>query len=102
MDAEASANFDMDGLAEFLQKLPAIFDSGFGTEEVTMLLRGAQELPHDAEKTWTLQVTHQGRIQPLEVHVFMDDIEAPDVYFRGSDKLIEEIQQSLDEYLDLD
>lgn len=100
--AEASSNFDSDTLAEFLPMLPPIFDAGFGTAEVAQIVRSVGELPLDAEKTLMFDVTHEGVAQCLEVHLFIDDIDAPDVYFKGSDRLIAVIRVKLDEYLDLD
>jgi hypothetical protein len=99
--AEVSSNFDSDTLAEFLPLLPPIFDAGFGTAEVAQIICRVDELPLDAEKTLSFDVTHRGIAQRLQVHLFMDDIDAPDVYFIGSEKLIAAIEATMDEYLDL-
>jgi hypothetical protein len=100
--AEASSNFDLDTLAEFLPVLLPIFDAGFSGAKVVQILNEARNLALDEEKTLVLDVTHEGVAQHLQVHLFMDDIDAPDVYFLGSETLIAAIQGKLDEYLDLD
>ena len=100
--AEASSNFDTESLEEFLRKIVPVFDGGFDTSEIRQVVRVVRSRPLDAEQTLSFGVIFEACPETLEVHLFMDDVEAPDVYFRGTTNVIKRIQAKLDKFLGLD
>jgi hypothetical protein len=47
------------------------------------------------ERRWHFDVIHEGRSVPLEIRAFMDDVEAPDMYFFTVPTLAEVIQAEI-------
>lgn len=88
--SEASMNFDSDSVELFLQQV-SVLVSGFGSSEVAEVVRTIDELDVDEERELRFQVDHEGRLVPLRICVFMDDIDAPDLYFFTTSALAEEI-----------
>lgn len=93
--SEVSMNFDLDTLTPFLSRVSGLVDSGFGEPEITELMAEVSSMAVDAEKQRTYSVIHAGRSTPLEVRVFMDDVDAPDVAFFTSPTLAEAIGQEM-------
>ena len=54
----------------------------------------------DSEKSWDFDVVHTGQKVPLQIRVFMDDVEAPDVYFFTTPELAATINRELRAYFD--
>lgn len=96
--SEASMNFDLDTLGPFLNRVSEQVDSGFGNEEIQALMAEVTGMEVDAEMQWNFTVVHRGDSTPLEVQVFMDDIEAPDVAFFTSASLAQEIEEEWAKY----
>ncbi len=96
--SEASMNFDLDSLAPFLRRVSGQVDSGFGDAEISTLMAEVSAMAIDAEKQWNFSVVHGGHPTQLQVRVFMDDIEAPDVYFFTSATLAQAIDQEMKTY----
>ncbi len=93
--SEASMNFDLATLAPFLDRVSSLVESGFGEPEITRFMAEVSAMGVDAEKRWSYSVIHAGHPTPLQVAVFMDDIEAPDVAFFTSAALAEAIDQEM-------
>jgi hypothetical protein len=78
---EFSANFDSEMVRPFLERIRPFIDSGFGSDEVDRVCQVVATLQQDQERTIAFQIRHAGKEAELEVHVFMDDVDAPDIYF---------------------
>jgi hypothetical protein len=94
---EASMNFDLDGVGPFLSRLTTLVE-GFGDAEVRQLSESIAEIPVESERSWDFMVRYQGAEVPLRVRAFMDDIDAPDLYFFTSPQLASAIQRELRTY----
>jgi hypothetical protein len=90
-------NFDLDGVGPFLSRLTTLVE-GFGDGEVRQLSEGIAAIPVESERTWDFMVRYQGAEVPLQVRAFMDDIDAPDLYFFSSPELAGAIQRELTAY----
>ena len=93
-DHEASMNFDFSGLEPFLLQVADGLD-GLSRADVTALIAGVRELDVEAEREWVFDVRHEGAPAKLRVRVFMDDLDAPDLYFFTSAELAAELQERL-------
>jgi hypothetical protein len=86
---EASMNFDQENVVPFLTDLDANF--GFGLD-VNNLGKFSKSVPVEAEKSIVVDILNSGRKSKMEFRVFMDDIDAPDLYlFFDSSKLSESV-----------
>ena len=93
---EASMNFDLETVRPFLHRLQdrrrLVFD-------VDRLARFAEETSVENERETAVPVSFEGRGSTLRYSVFMDDIDAPDLYFFSSDKgLIDAIDAEYTEF----
>jgi hypothetical protein len=87
-------NFDLDGVGPFLSRLTTMIE-GFGDAEVRQLSQDIAAIPIESERSWDFMVQYQGAEVPLRVRAFMDDIDAPDLYFFTSPELAGAIQREL-------
>ena len=78
---EFSTNFDSDMVRPFLERIQPVIESGFGSAEVERVCHVVATLPHDEERDLEFQIRHAGKSGTLRIHVFMDDIAAPDIHF---------------------
>jgi hypothetical protein len=92
---EASMNFDTDGLADYVQRLPSLIGGGFGEAQLGRLMAEVREMEHNEERTFDFPITWQGEPTTLLVEVFMDDIGAPDVAFIALPELATRIQADM-------
>ncbi len=97
---EASTAFDLGNLEPFLHRVSNLVDSGFGEPEISELMTEVSAMAVDTERKWRYTVIHAGQSTPLEVHVFMDDFEAPDVAFFTSKVLAEAISRKMDSFME--
>ena len=96
---EASTNFDLENVKPFLVRLSTHVD-GFGPAQIDPLVEDVAGMSVDAEKSWAFDVVHDGEPTPLHIRVFMDDEEAPDLYFFTSAALAATINQEMKAYFD--
>ena len=82
---ESSMNFDLENVRPFLQRLHE--RRGIGLD-VDALVRFAEETPVEEERGMQRGCTFEGRTIPLRFSVFMDDVDAPDLYFYAPDKAL--------------
>ena len=81
---EASTNFDKKHVVPFLERASKIFESGFGPAEVKKVAALMERMKMDEEKELTFSVKFKGQAVPLRVRLFMDDIDAFDLYIFSS------------------
>ena len=89
---EFSANFDSEMVRPFLERIRPFIESGFGSDEVEQVCQLVATLPHDEERTLEFQIRHAGNEAQFKVHVFMDDVDSPDIYFFAPAGLSKEIE----------
>lgn len=90
---EASTGFDLENVRPFLQRIAKQFESGFTDTVVRDLARFAAETPVEQTRKKTLSVTYRGKETQLVFQVFMDDVDAPDVYFFTPDASLAKMLQ---------
>ena len=74
-------NFDMENLEPFLLRVTNFVPEGFGQSEVSKVMAMVKSMAPDEEKEQEFPIQFAGKPSSLRVRVFMDDIDAPDVYF---------------------
>ena len=77
---EASMNFDLEDVGPFMRRVASKLD-GLGASDVAALVSTVSTMEVDAERDWSFEVIHQGRTVSLVIRVFMDDVDAPNMYF---------------------
>ncbi len=90
--AESSINFDVHLVGPFLRQLSVLLE-GFGPSEISKVLTVVDQLEVDDEQELRFQVIHAKQLVSLNVRIFKDDEEAPDLYFFAPQALIEEIDK---------
>ncbi len=89
---EFSTNFDSKMVRPFLERIQPFIESGFGSAQIEQVCQVVAALPHDQERILEFQIRYAGEDAKFEVHIFMDDIDAPDIYFFASAPLREQIE----------
>lgn len=95
--SEASMNFDLPQVGPFLGRMAELV-SGFGAREIVQVTQLLGELEVGEERELRFEVNHAGQAVPLRVGVFMDDVDAPDVYFFTVPKLAAEIDELMADF----
>ncbi len=96
--AEASMNFDLNGVKPFLEHLTVIFTSGFGKADAAALANSVAALRVDATLTRTYAVVYEGQRMTLRIKAEMDDIDAPDLSFFAPPALRARVDAELKEF----
>src|SRR2546426_895042 len=86
---EFSTGFDSEMVRPFLERIQPFVESGFGPAQVEQICQVVATLPHDEERDLEFPIRHAGKRGTLKIHVFMDDIAAPDIYFFSPPDLTE-------------
>ena len=92
---ETSANFDYEQVQPFLIRISGLIGSGFGAAEIAALMKKAQSLRPDQSCQTVFPITHGGVAGPLRIRIFMDDVDAPDVYFYAPVALAKQIDDEI-------
>jgi hypothetical protein len=95
---EASMNFDLENVAPFLQRLNANLSLGL---DVPSLAQFTAQTELEDERSVVVTANFDGDPVELEYRVFMDDVDAPDLYFfTPQESLAEAIGAQLDAFAD--
>ena len=97
---ESSANFDMENVRPFLQRISPFIESGFGEVQIQQVCQLAESLAHNAEQELEFPIRYAGRGSLLRIGIFMDDISAPDVYSFSPPALAAKIDAELEMFCD--
>jgi len=97
-DTEASMNFDLENVKPFLSRLSKIVDSGINDQKVNEMLLFTSSVPVEDQKDMEFTVVYKGKKTPIRYSVFMDDIDAPDLYFFTSPELATAIESEMSKY----
>lgn len=93
---ETSMNFDLHNVRSFLARIAGLVSSGFSQSDIDKVATFVESTPADQQRDMRLEVSHDGSTTPLVVRVFMDDIDAPDLYFFTSQSLAKKIDDEYD------
>ncbi len=95
---EASMNFDLENVEPFLKRLNSELHLELPVAELVAMTR-AVTIDDEVEKA--VMVRFGGTSIVLKYRVFMDDVEAPDLYFfTESQPLAEAIDEQLSQFAD--
>jgi len=93
---EASMNFDLDNVRPFLEQLNQNLNLGL---DVNKLVDFTESLDVDEEKRIEFKVHFENQSLGMIYRVYMDDIDAPDLYlFAETDELASAIQSEMIEF----
>lgn len=95
---ESSMNFDLENVRPFLQRVASLIDAGFGAAEIDRVVSLAENMAHDDEQTIEFQIKYHGTPSPFRIGIFMDDIDAPDMYFFGPASLATQIDAEMEKF----
>lgn len=95
---EASMNFDFENVQPFLARMAKHIESGFTDAEVKTVAEFIAKTEVESERELTLTVVVDGQTTPLVIRVFMDDIDAPDIYFFTSADLAATIDSEFESF----
>ena len=95
---EASMNFDLENVETFLIRIDARLGLNLPLEE---LIEMTHETKIETEQSRTVNVEFGDSQTTIEYRVFMDDIDAPDLYFFTPTKdLAESIEGEMETFAD--
>lgn len=95
---EASMNFDLENAEPFLTRINSRLSLKLPVDEPVQM---THQTKIETERPQTIQVTFSSSQVELEYRVFMDDIDAPDLYyFTPSKDLAKSIEDQLEEFAD--
>jgi hypothetical protein len=89
---EWSVNLDVDDLADALVVLGSTVDTGLGALEVAEVIAVVESLRIDQTRTFKFPVSVVGRASEVWVGVFMDDVDAPDLYVHAEAELAKRME----------
>jgi hypothetical protein len=92
---ETSTNFDLEQVQPFLVQIATLVDSGLGLPEIDGVMKKVKKLKPDQSCYFTFSVVLDGIASPLRIRVFMDDVDAPDIYFYACSKLASRIDDQI-------
>lgn len=95
---EASANFDLEDVGPFLQRVVALIDSGFAIPDARALAARIGQQPVKSTREYRYTVVARGVRSPLRIVAFMDDVDAPDLYFYTDRTIAERINAAMKRY----
>ncbi len=92
---EASTNFDLEAVPQFLERVASLLSGGFGTKDAAEVAAQIAAMDFESTREWTFQVTYRGAQTPMRLEAFMDDVESPDLYFFTNADLAAAIDQQM-------
>src|SRR5260221_8842107 len=90
--AEFSAGFDIGMLETLIQRVSARWPGIVTPQRAQDFMAFVRSLAHNDEKPFSFRDEHEGVAHEITFTVFMDDLDAPDVYFYAFPALIETIE----------
>lgn len=98
--SETGANFDLENVPLFLKRIAPFIAKGFGKQQVDYIANLIDELELHEQRDITFQIVFEGHSCELGMHIFLDDIDAPDINFMGPKSLICKIEAEMDKLAD--
>lgn len=97
--AEASTGFDLEQVEPFLKRLGTVV-TGFGAKQLAQVVRAMDDMEVDDESNLEFEVKYRGLTVPLNIGIFMDDEDAPDLYFTTTPDLAARIRTLIETFLE--
>lgn len=97
---EASMNFDAENVAPFLERISPLIESGFGPDEKKKVVDLLAKLRIDEEAELSFAIRYAASKSTLKVRLFIDDGDAPDLYFFACAPLSIAIQSEMEKFAD--
>lgn len=95
---EWSTNFDTENVAPFLQRIAPHIESGFAEPEISRVLKLIEAMEVDDEKQLTFKIRYAGEPSDFKIGVFLDDIDAPDLYFFAPAGLCKHLSAEMEKF----
>ena len=95
---ESSMNFDIDTLQPFLERVANLIQEGFGEKEIANIMTSVKNMEPDEENNFNFEILYQQKKTPFIINVFMDDIDAPDVFFFSPADLANQIDNEMADF----
>lgn len=93
--SEASMNFDAEEVAPFLTQLTNNPRFTFPANLAAEIGGSLPNIEVDDTKRWSITCGFDGGDIAMEIEVFMDDIDAPDLYFFSTQDAVSELDREL-------
>jgi hypothetical protein len=95
---DTSTNFDLDEVQPFLKRLVKLIDAGFGSREITGVMKKIRKLEPEKRLQMVFPITFRDALCPFYLGVFMDDVEAPDICFSGPVEFVRLIDDEIKKF----
>lgn len=99
--SETSMNFDAQDVQPFLIGLTNNPRFGLPPELPSLVFEALPGIAVDSRRRWKIDADFDGSRVTIEIEAFMDDVDAPDLYFFSSQPVIEEIERELNAFAEL-
>lgn len=93
--AETSMNFDLEDVLPFLESLHVLGDIYTPIGALAFKAELIADIPVGETRSYEVVGGSRGEMHLLTIEAFMDDIDAPDLRFIGTPKMIEQIDTKL-------
>ncbi|TCL08707.1 hypothetical protein BXY66_0745 [Shimia isoporae] len=93
-----SMNFDAVEVAPFLTRLTNHPRFELPADVATAIGDGLSDIPVEDTRRWKITCGFDGEDIAMEIEVFMDDVDAPDLYFFSTQAAITEIERELEAF----
>ena len=93
--SETSMNFDGEEVGPFLVRLAEHPRFALPRDFASAITEALPELALDETRRWRIDGDFDARAMRLEIQIFMDDVNAPDLSFHSSPEVIAEIDKAL-------
>jgi hypothetical protein len=97
---ETSGNFDLENVRPFLERLKPFIESGFSDKEIGQIQKYVESMEVDDERDFEVPIKFKGQSSVLKIHVFMDDIESPDIAFLAVPELADKIDEEMKRFFE--
>jgi len=98
--SETSFNVDIANVRPLLLRIAQHVSEGFTESEIKRVGAFIAGTRFDSEREMTLSVVFSGKQTPFIIRVFMDDIDAPDVFVFSAPELIAVINAEVEAFFD--
>jgi len=88
-------NFDSENVGIFLHWVNANSDIVLPEEFIDAVLYDLPDIAVNTNKAFSTNITLASQPDALRLNIFMDDVDAPDLYFFGAADVVAEMDKSL-------
>lgn len=88
---ESSANWDKENVRPFLERVSGLVERGFAAKEIDTVMQTIDKMDVDDETDMDFSIRYKGKTMPVNIRIFMDDIDSPDIAIMTCCELAEKI-----------